>query len=73
MYFADHAPPHFHARHGGAEALIEIRSGDVIAGQMPRRARVFVREWLDLHRDELLANWTRAQAREPLQRIDPLP
>lgn len=73
MYFADHAPPHFHARYGGDEALIGIRSGDVIAGRLTRRALAFVREWLGLHRDELLANWTRAQARQPLKSIDPLP
>jgi hypothetical protein len=73
MYFADQAPPHSHARYGGDEALIAIRSGDVVAGGLPRRALGFVREWLELHRDELLANWTRAQARQPLERIDPLP
>ena len=73
MYFGDHAPPHFHARYGGDEALIVIGSGDVIAGALPRRALAFVREWLELHRDELLANWSRAQARQPLERIDPLP
>jgi hypothetical protein len=27
MYFADHAPPHFHARYSGEEALIVIETG----------------------------------------------
>lgn len=73
MFFVDHAPPHFHARYAGEEALIEIRTGEVFAGEIPGRALRLVREWLELHRDELLANWDRAQAPEPLQRIDPLP
>ena len=73
MYFADHAPPHFHARYAEHEALIAIETGAVIAGALPRRAQAFVREWLEIHRAELHANWTRAQAREPLERIDPLP
>jgi hypothetical protein len=73
MFFADHPPPHFHARYAGKEALIRIDDGSALAGRLPRRALAFVREWLELHRDEVLANWTRAQAREPLERIEPLP
>lgn len=73
MFFADHAPPHFHARYAGEEALIEIRTGDVYAGEIPGRALRLVREWLDIHRDELLANWDRAQIPAPLEHIDPLP
>lgn len=42
MYFADHAPPHFHARYAEHEALIAIESGAVIAGSLPRRAQGFV-------------------------------
>jgi hypothetical protein len=30
MFYDDHAPPHFHAIIGGEEALIAIRSLDVI-------------------------------------------
>jgi hypothetical protein len=29
-------------------------------------------EWLALHRPELLENWQRARAQEPLQKIAPL-
>jgi hypothetical protein len=50
MYFADHPPPHFHARYGGDEATIAIATGDVLAGSLPRRALRLVREWLDAHR-----------------------
>lgn len=35
MFFADHPPPHFHARYGGSEALMAIDSGEVIAGELP--------------------------------------
>jgi hypothetical protein len=35
------------------------------------RALVLVLEWLELHRDELMANWERARAREPLLPIAP--
>ena len=35
MYFADHPPPHFHARYGGDEATIVIATGDVLARLAP--------------------------------------
>jgi hypothetical protein len=72
MFFGDHAPPHFHARYGGDEALIIISTGEVYAGSLPRRALRLVREWAEERRDELEADWARAEALEPLQWIEPL-
>jgi hypothetical protein len=73
MYFADHAPPHFHARYAGSDAVIAIESGDVLRGQLPARALRLVREWLELHRVELERNWVRARAHDSLESIAPLP
>lgn len=39
---------------------------------MPGRAIRMILEWLDLHRDELMENWRRAQCGEPLKKIEPL-
>jgi hypothetical protein len=71
ILYRDHDPPHFHALYGEHEITVAIRTGEV-TGQFPRRARAHVLEWLDLHRDELLANWERARAREPLVAVAPL-
>jgi len=38
MYFADHAPPHFHAEYAEHEARIAIDSLAVISGKLPPRA-----------------------------------
>jgi hypothetical protein len=38
----------------------------------PRRALGHVLEWRELHAAELLQNWERARAREPLLPIAPL-
>lgn len=73
MYFADHNPPHFHAFYGGAQALIDIRALTVFGGRLPPRALGLVIEWASIHQDELLDLWDRAQAQQPLDRIDPLP
>jgi Domain of unknown function (DUF4160) len=72
MYYRDHAPPHFHAMYGEHEATIDIVSGAVLQGSLPRRARNLVEDWLALHRQELLLNWNLATLQQPLNRIDPL-
>lgn len=72
MYYNDHAPPHFHAEYGGNEALYEINTLRIYAGQLPRRAHNLVIEWADSHRAELLADWERARLSEPLVNIEPL-
>jgi hypothetical protein len=72
MYFADHPPPHFHARYGGEEATIVVANGAVLAGSVPGRALRLVREWLAEHREELNANWERARNHEALEPIAPL-
>ena len=71
MYWRDHNPPHFHASYGSDEALITM-NGEVYSGSLPRRALSLVREWLAMHRQELLNNWENAQKREPMQSIEPL-
>jgi len=72
MNFVDHAPPHFHATYGDDEAQVEIATGTVIGGELPRRAAALVKEWTDLHRAELEANWERREKLLPLTKIDPL-
>jgi hypothetical protein len=73
MYFREHPPPHFHARCGEYQAGIEISSGDLLWGSLPRRELRLVRQWRELHRGELERNWVRARRQQPLQSIDPLP
>jgi hypothetical protein len=68
MFYKDHSPPHFHAIYGEYEITVEIESG-VINGRFPKRALKLVHEWFDLHKDELLRNWSLAEARKPLNKI----
>ncbi len=72
MYFVDHNPPHFHAIYGEHEALVAIGDGSTIRGSLPRTASRLVEQWLSLHRDELEANWQRAQRPDTLLPIEPL-
>lgn len=71
MFPDDHNPPHFLAKYGNCKALIYINKGDV-EGRFPRKALNRVYQWLDLHYDELMANWERLKkGKEPLP-IEPL-
>jgi hypothetical protein len=72
FYWEDHPPPHFHAKYGGDEVMIEIQTGSVIRGSMSRRALALVEEWRSGHVDELMDNWDRARKRLPLTYIAPL-
>lgn len=57
MFFDDHNPPHFHIRYNEYRATMNISDG-TISGSMPRRVLNMVYEWLDLHKAELMQNWT---------------
>lgn len=57
MYFADHAPPHFHARYAEFEAVIDIRTLEILQGQLPARAVGLVLEWAQRYRKELMEDW----------------
>ena len=72
LYWEDHAPPHFHAKYSGDEAMVDIGTGEVIRGSLPRRALSLVNEWRELHVEELVDDWERARQRRPLAYIDPL-
>ena len=72
FYWEDHLPPHFHAKYSGDEALVDIGTGEVLRGSIPRRALSLVNEWREIHVAELLANWERASRRQPLRYISPL-
>jgi hypothetical protein len=72
VYFDDHAPPHFHAYYGEHVATVSIESLAILQGSLPARAYRMVLEWAAEHRAELRANWARAEAHEPLQKIEPL-
>jgi hypothetical protein len=73
MYWDEphHSRPHFHARYGEYEASLDFE-GQIIVGSLPARALRLVRDWAELHTDELIADWQRAIKEEPLAPIDPL-
>lgn len=75
MYLIDnqhHNLPHFHAKYAEYEASIRIEDGEVLAGELPRKQLRLVQAWVELHRDELQADWELAVSGENPYKITPL-
>ncbi len=75
LYLLDnphHKLPHIHANYAEFEASIGIADGDVLAGELPRKQLRLVQAWIELHRDELAADWELAAGGEMPYKIDPL-
>ncbi len=72
MYYSDHAPPHFHARYGDFEVLIQISPLGVMTGNFPPRALSLVMEWALIYQELLLEDWNYATNHKKLQKIPPL-
>ncbi len=71
MFWDNHAPPHFHAKYGEYEITVNIHTG-VIEGRFPKRALRHVLEWYEIHKDELIENWTLCRDNQSPNRIAPL-
>jgi len=75
MYFFDvqqHKLPHVHVQYGDQAAVFELENGEMIAGILPARQSKLVAAWIELHRDELMADWQLAIKGEALFKIEPL-
>ena len=53
----EHPPKHIHIKYNEYEAAMELETMDIIEGGLPKKARGLVREWAELHRNELLEMW----------------
>ena len=72
MFYREHEPIHFHAEHQGQQASFKL-DGEVLAGEIRSRTAVrLIREWASLHKTQIEANWTRMEAGEQLEKIEPL-
>lgn len=60
MYFlgSEHNPPHIHVVYGEYLGVIDIRTLEMIEGDLPRKALSLVQEWAGQHQAELLEMWT---------------
>ena len=75
LYFFDderHRLPHIHARFQEREASFSIVDGAMLAGEIPAAKAKLVQAWIEIHREELVANWELAVNGQHPFPIDPL-
>lgn len=75
MYFYDdkkHNAPDIHAEYGDYEATIAIEDGTVLGGNLPPAKMKLVQAWVEIHKEDLMADWKLAVSGEPLFKIEPL-
>ena len=66
MYFQqrEHNPPHIHVLYGEYIGVIDIKSHEMIEGDLPEKGLVLVKDWLNIHGDELLQIWDTQEFRQ---------
>ncbi|MFH1022408.1 MAG: DUF4160 domain-containing protein [Planctomycetota bacterium] len=75
MYFMDgkrHKRPHIHVRYQNDETVIAIPEGDVLEGTLPPGKMRLVLAWIEIHKDDLLADWQLALSGQTPFKIEPL-
>ena len=74
MYYApkEHNPPHIHVRYQGNRAIVNLITCELIEGNLSTRHLRFIQAWIEIHKDELMANWDLCMnGKEPFK-IQPL-
>jgi Domain of unknown function (DUF4160) len=75
MYYFDnrqHHLPHIHVQFGEEEAVISIPDGEILEGSIRRTKLKLVEAWIEIHQEELMANWQLAINGQPIFKIEPL-
>lgn len=60
MFFQDtdrHNLPHIHAEYQGEVAVFSIPEGHILAGSMPLNKQKLVLAWIEIHQEDLMADW----------------
>ena len=75
MYYFDnkqHKTPHIHVKYQGENAVFSIPNGELIAGKIKRSKQKLIEAWIEIHQEDLIANWELAINGNEVFKIDPL-
>jgi len=67
-----HKNPHIHISYQEKEAVISIPDGVVMEGSLPPNKMKLVQAWIEIHREELIADWELASSGQLPYKIEPL-
>ncbi len=66
-----HKTPHIHAEYSGEEIVMDF-NGNVLEGDIPKNKRTLLEAWIEIHREELVADWNLISNGERVFKIEPL-
>ena len=75
MYYLDnrqHHVPHIHVRYQDEEAVISIPDGRILEGSLKINKLKLIEAWIEIHQEDLMADWTLAISGETIFKIEPL-
>ena len=75
MYYFDnrrHHTPHIHVKYGDQEAVVSIPEGDLIEGELRSNKMKLVQAWIEIHQEDLMADWDLAINGHEVFKIEPL-
>lgn len=74
MYYApkEHNPPHIHIYYQDLSATVDINTCELLEGRLSNKHLRIVAAWIEIHKDELMANWALCQNGEQPFSIEPL-
>ena len=75
LYFFDnkeHKAPHIHVKYQDEEVVVGIPEGNVLAGKLTPAKLKLVQAWIEIHKDELMADWQLAASGQEVFKIEPL-
>lgn len=75
IYYFDnkqHRLPHIHVTYGEQEVVVGIPDGNIIEGEIQGNKMKLLQAWVEIHKDELMANWKLAVSGNKVFKIEPL-
>lgn len=75
MYYLDtkaHNLPHIHVKYGEMEAIYQIPEGNLLEGFLPANKEKLLSAWMEIHKEDLMADWQLAVTGNTVFKIDPL-
>lgn len=75
MYYLDtkqHSHPHIHVRFAELEAIYQIPDGFLLEGSLPSNKEKLIKAWVEIHKEDLMADWQLAVTGNKVFTIDPL-
>ena len=75
MFYLDnkqHKLPHIHVKYNEFDAVYSIPEGFLLEGDIPQNKEKLVLAWIELRKEDLMADWQLAVSGQTIFKIEPL-